>query len=121
QIYNIPGSSISTRTWEGGMGQYGQYCLDFFDTAAETAVRKPAGYAVRRVPRPGTFTFQGSLTSWEQSMRVAEFSADKERFSVPEGSLWTLVRPGEEDFHFAIPVRPVQSTQQFAFPVRLQQ
>lgn len=103
--YQIPGSPLSIRIWDGGMESDGQYMLDFFDRATKKAVNSPKDFQIVPITRPGIFDL-GPLVSWEVAMgRPRDGIPDgEERFSVIEGSCWTLKWPGG-DFSFVVPVR----------------
>lgn len=98
------------------MRQYGQYCLDLFDTVQQAAVNMPQDYAICHVPHPGVFTFGGKLVSWEESTGVVNLRPGMEKFSAPEGSRLVLARPGKEHFYFQLPARPVAQNVVFALP-----
>ncbi len=109
----IPGSDLIIRFWDGGMAQYHQFCLDFYDVRRGTHVPPPAGWtlwpAVHNVP--GTFTMGGPLSSWERGMGVDPGPSGDEKWSVPEGAYITLVRGdrgGGGNLTFMVPVRPAQ-------------
>ncbi len=109
----IPNSDLVIRFWDGGMSQYRQFCLDFYDVRRGTHVPLPAGWelwpAVHNVP--GTFTMSGPLMSWEQAMGVDPGPSGDEKWSVPEGAYITLVRGdrgGGENLTFVAPVRQAQ-------------
>ncbi len=58
-VYNIriPNSDLAIRMWEGGMGPYGQFCLDFYDVERKVSVNLPQGHSLHpaTVPAPGGF------------------------------------------------------------------
>jgi len=114
--YHIPGSPLSIRIWDGGMESDGQYMLDFFDCATKKAVNSPKDFQIVPITRRGIFGL-GPLVSWEVAMgRPRDGIPDgEERFSVMEGSNWTLKWPGR-DFSFAVPVR-TNSMDPLATPV----
>ncbi|KAI0748863.1 hypothetical protein C8Q74DRAFT_1311088 [Fomes fomentarius] len=105
----VPDSELAIRMWDGGMGTYRQFCLDFYDTRARTAVNLPQGYALwpAAANPPGVFMIGGPLRSWENAygLEGATIPAGEEKWSVPEGAFITLVRVGAPDFTFAVPVR----------------
>ncbi|RDX41547.1 hypothetical protein OH76DRAFT_1393133, partial [Lentinus brumalis] len=124
----IPDSPLAIRMWEGGMGPYGQFCLDFYDTERDASVNLPQGYSLHPAavpaplglgpgyPPPGfpmalnaPASMAGSLRSWERNMGMREIPEGEEKWMVPQGAYITLRRDGHEDVIFQIP------TQQPAF------
>jgi hypothetical protein len=65
--YQIPGSPLSIRIWDGGMESDGQYMLDFFDRATKKAVNSPEDFQIIPITRGGVFIL-GPLVSWEVAM-----------------------------------------------------
>ncbi|KAI0691836.1 hypothetical protein C8T65DRAFT_745387 [Cerioporus squamosus] len=59
-VYSIrvPDSELAIRMWEGGMGAYGQFCLDFYDVGRKASVNLPPGHslhpATATVPAPAS-------------------------------------------------------------------
>ncbi len=124
----IPDSPLAIRMWEGGMGPYGQFCFDFYDTERDVSVNLPQGYSLHPAavpaplglgpgyPPPGfpmalnaPASMAGSLRSWERNMGMREIPEGEEKWMVPQGAYITLRRDGHEDVIFQIP------TQQPAF------
>lgn len=115
--FTIPKSGLSIRIWDGGMHQFRQYCLDFFDKVKQTAMNMPKGYKIHPV-LPSGRSCGPKLTSWEENMGVkpADLRAGMEKFTVMEGSLLMLTRPNGDPFRFEIPVRPIPGRVKFARP-----
>lgn len=92
QHYPIPNSPLVIRIWDGGMEQYGQYCLDFFDPVNDIAVNGPDDYKIWHNPYPGQLTYGEQLVSWEAAMHVTTVPAGEERFLADEDQWlgWTL-------------------------------
>lgn len=111
---DIPHTSYAVRIFDGGMGRFAQYCIDFFDLARGVAINTPRGYKIYPLNNPltGAFAPGAPLISWEQAMRVASIPAGSEKFSVPEGSQWKIVRPNEEDICFTVPFRNAPNVRQ---------
>jgi len=103
-VYHIPGSPLSIRIWDGGMVSDGHYLLDIFDCATGKAVNSPKDFEFVPIYRPGVLPVP--LVSWEVIMGCPRdgIREGEERFSVAEGSRWTLKWRGGH-FSFAIPVR----------------
>ncbi|KAI0691833.1 hypothetical protein C8T65DRAFT_762959 [Cerioporus squamosus] len=45
--------------WEGGMGPYGQFCLDFYDVERKASVNLPRGYSLHPATVPSVATGPG--------------------------------------------------------------
>jgi len=102
--YRIPDSIIAIRMWDGGMEQYGLYCLDFFDIVKRTPVNTPNGYAISYyLP---SVSSSRELVSWEAAARMDPIPAGTEKYSAAEGSRLVLTRPGKMPYYFQIPRRP---------------
>lgn len=95
------------RIWSGGLEDYGQYCLDFFDERSNIAVNTPDSYTLAYVPFPGVYTFGGTIVSWEAAwgVRKEELRPQQEKYSVPEGARIALMREGHRPFYFLVPTR----------------
>ncbi|KAI6113232.1 hypothetical protein EDD16DRAFT_1709728 [Pisolithus croceorrhizus] len=120
-VIPIPGTRLAIRIWDGGAEAYALYMMDFFHLDEQTAINCPAGYSLHMVPTPGTIgiLIDGPLNSWETAfgIRPEDILPGEEKFCLPEGSRWCLVRreaPKQPDFFFAIPLRSVSK---FAGPV----
>ncbi|KAI6015126.1 hypothetical protein F5J12DRAFT_816085 [Pisolithus orientalis] len=105
QHYPIPNSPLVIRIWDGGMEQYGQYCLDFFDPVNDIAVNGPDDYKIWHNPYPGQLTYGEQLVSWEAAMHVTTVPAGEERYGVQEGSWLVLTRSNAIPLGFQIPCR----------------
>jgi len=83
----------------------GHYMLDFFDCATKKAVNSPKDFEFVPITR-GMFGMS-PLVSWEVAVGHPRdgIPDGEERFSVIEGSSWTLKWRGGH-FSFAVPVRP---------------
>ncbi|KAI0710351.1 hypothetical protein C8T65DRAFT_777908, partial [Cerioporus squamosus] len=122
---HIPDSALAIRMWEGGMGPYGQFCLDFYDVERKASVNLPRGYSLHPAavpsvatgpgyPPPGfpmalnppTFApMAGPLRSWERNMGMRTIPEGEEKWMVPEGMYVTLKRDGLPDMTFQTPTR----------------
>ncbi|KAI6008746.1 hypothetical protein F5J12DRAFT_825301 [Pisolithus orientalis] len=100
QHYPFPNSPLVIRIWDGGMAQYGQYCLDFFDLVNDIAVNAPDDYKIWHIPYPGQLTYGEQLVSWEAAMHARRST------SVQEGSWLVLTRSNATPLGFQIPFRP---------------
>ncbi|RPD76003.1 hypothetical protein L226DRAFT_534063 [Lentinus tigrinus ALCF2SS1-7] len=62
-VYNlrIPNSDLAIRMWEGGMGPYGQFCVDFYDVKRKVSVNLPPGHSLHpaTVSAPASFAHYG--------------------------------------------------------------
>ncbi|KAI6106085.1 hypothetical protein EDD16DRAFT_206823 [Pisolithus croceorrhizus] len=120
-VIPIPGTRLAIRIWDGGADAFRLYMMDFFDLDERTAINCPPGYSIYMVPTPGTTDVSTNypLYSWETEFgnRPEDILPGEEKFCVPEGSRWRLVRgkvPQSSDFFFCIPLRSVSK---FASPV----
>ncbi|KAI6013566.1 hypothetical protein EDC04DRAFT_2757855 [Pisolithus marmoratus] len=116
-IFHIPNSQYAIRIWSGGMEQFRQFCLDFYDLATGNPVNTPYGFELWDVPRPGAYSFGGKLFTWEETFGLSNVPPGEEKYSVPEGSRLSLKRPGEPPFYFEIPAMPVENGIPFAHAV----
>ncbi|KIO11332.1 hypothetical protein M404DRAFT_995008, partial [Pisolithus tinctorius Marx 270] len=105
QYYPIRNSPLVIRIWDGGMEQYGQYCLDFFDPVNDIAVNAPDDYKIWHNPYHGQFTYGEQLVSWEAAMHVTKVPAGEEKYGVQEGSSLVLTRSNATPLSFQIPCR----------------
>ncbi len=117
------------RIWDGGMEEFGQFCLDFVHRKTRTPVNLPPGYAIcsGRANMPGVFmsgafTSRGTLPSMEQCYG---YTPDKippgaEKWAVPAGAYITVAKNGTEVVTFKVPVREHHRNlmQQVVQPVR---
>ncbi|KAI0760727.1 hypothetical protein C8Q74DRAFT_250929 [Fomes fomentarius] len=117
------------RIWDGGMEEFGQFCLDFVDRKTRTPVNLPPGYGIGSaranmpgVFMPGAFTSRGQLPSMEQCYG---YTPDKippgaEKWAVPAGAYITITKNGTEVVTFKVPVREYHRNlvQQVVQPVR---
>ncbi len=125
----ILNEELVIRIWDGGMEEFGQFCLDFVDRKTRTPVNLPPGYAIcsgrANMPgvfMPGAFTSRGTLPSMEQCYG---YTPDKippgaEKWAVPAGAYITVAKNGQEVVTFKVPVREYHRNliQQVVQPVR---
>lgn len=103
---DIPGTPYAVRIFD--MARFAQFCIDFFDSDHGVTVNKPEGCEIYPLYSPftlGSAAPGAPLVSWEQAMRVALIPAGSEKFSVPEGSYWKIVRRGGDNVCFSVPFR----------------
>lgn len=107
-----PQESLAIRFFDGGLALRGQYMFDLFDLRSKTALNMPDGFVFYPHFRPGQVPFLGHVMSWEEAGRMAksDIPAGEERFSLPEGVVVELRRPGMPPFYFEVPVREVVSS-----------
>ncbi|EIW75284.1 hypothetical protein CONPUDRAFT_159409 [Coniophora puteana RWD-64-598 SS2] len=113
QVIDLPGSEpLVIRLFDGDMESFGQFCLDFYNLETEAAVNTPSGWVINVEPEPGSMTMLcgGAMSSWEQNhgMSRGQIPAGEERFSIVEGAVCHLERPGMDSFWFKIPRRKRQ-------------
>ena len=126
----IPNSPLAIRMWEGGMGPWGQFCIDFFDVERKVSVNLPLGHSLHPAtvptppgfgpgyPPPGfpmavnapTFAMANELRSWERSMGMRTIPEGEEKWMVPQGAFIMLKREGHADVIFQIPTRQIPFT-----------
>ncbi|EIW75273.1 hypothetical protein CONPUDRAFT_93537 [Coniophora puteana RWD-64-598 SS2] len=110
QLIDIPGSEpLVIRLYDGDMESFGQFCLDFYSLETKAAVNTPSGWVINVEPEPGSMTMLcgGTMNSWElnSGMAPSQIPAGEERFSIVEGAICHLERPGMDSFWFEIPRR----------------
>ena len=111
--FQIPDSILAIRIWPGGMQRFGGYCLDFFDVVERIPVNTPDGYVISYYPH---VTPKSTLVTWERAAGVYRVRPGMEKYSIEEGALLMLTRPGKEPYCFQIPRRPTQAVPGFAQP-----
>ncbi|EIW75278.1 hypothetical protein CONPUDRAFT_85524 [Coniophora puteana RWD-64-598 SS2] len=113
QAIDLPGSEpLVIRLFDGDMESFGQFCLDFYNVETKTAVNTPSGWVINVTPEAGSMAMlcSGALNSWERNhgMSQGQIPAGEERFSIVEGAVCQLERPGMDTLWFEIPKRTRQ-------------
>ncbi|KAH7910679.1 hypothetical protein BJ138DRAFT_1113885 [Hygrophoropsis aurantiaca] len=118
-LFPIPNSQYAIRIWDGGMEKSSQFLLDYFDIEKEVPVDTPRGYEIHPVPMPG-LTWCGIPRSYEFAFgkRPDEIPDGEEKYLIPEGGRFRLVRDGHPDFFFVVPSRLDRMGVQFATGIR---
>ncbi|KAI0824557.1 hypothetical protein BC628DRAFT_1322517, partial [Trametes gibbosa] len=105
----IPNSELAVRMWEGGMGTYGHFWLNFCHIARKASVNLPAEHSLHHATvLPAIPTL---LRSWERSMGMRSITEGEEKWAISEGTYITLKRTGHPDFVLRMPTKPVAVVQ----------
>ncbi|RPD53331.1 hypothetical protein L226DRAFT_617494 [Lentinus tigrinus ALCF2SS1-7] len=124
----IPNSPFVFRIWEGGMGFYSHFCVEFNDPRRKVSINLPPEHSLHPTGPPGGFGYMphpevspsshplstpmnrqsstaitGQLPSLERSMHGLDPGGRE--WIIPEGTYITLRREGHPLFTFQMPNR----------------
>ncbi|KAJ2975546.1 hypothetical protein NUW54_g11716 [Trametes sanguinea] len=109
-IRPIPDTDYSIRLFPGSLSA-AEYCLDFVDSASGEPVNSPFEYELWGVPNPDTPWLSMPITQKMRSIehthgiKQADILPGHEKFILRDGQTCVLIRPGQPNIRFTVPVR----------------
>ncbi|KAI9061180.1 hypothetical protein FKP32DRAFT_1678509 [Trametes sanguinea] len=109
-IHPVPDTKYSIRLFPGSLSA-AEYCLDFVDSASGEPVNSPFEFELWGVPNPATpwLTVQiaQKMRSIERAhgIKQTDILPGHEKFILRDGQTCVLIRPGQPNIRFTVPVR----------------